>query len=70
MDSDPRCVQEQTSQEEGWQTREIHCLLVNRALCMQTEIPVGTDSFLETFLISSSAIFCMYIWGKLKYEMD
>ena len=36
---------EQTSQEEGWQTWEIHCLLVNRALCLQTEIPVGTDSF-------------------------
>ena len=35
---------EQTSQEEGWQTCEIHCLLVNGVLCLQTEIPVGTDS--------------------------
>ena len=56
---------EQTSQEEGWQTWEIHCLLVNRALCLQTEIPVGTECFACIFEVNWNMKWTRAMLGQL-----
>lgn len=65
MDSEPRY---RTPRPGAGRRTSRPRLLVNRALCLWLEIPGSSESFWKPSYWVPSAIFCMYIWRKLRHK--